>query len=275
MGPLEVCHLRRDFMLAIKYGLEDCGHDVILNGQRVDASRTNIIICPNWFTKDVAKQLVSSKIKYISVNTEIIADGMLNYKPEKCDFEGVFLPVLKSSIAVWDVVQDNLPQYEQYGLEANFMRWGYHEKMHDIESKEKNLDFYFFGTMSARRQSILKKLVSHGLYGEVDEFCPTFVRNDKIARAKVQLNIAQDDKYSHVNSFRTCYLSNNNCYVVSEPENDPAGYLESVDVVNVEKMADHIKKTKEQWKDKAEENCAKFKKHHMRDCMERLLEATF
>lgn len=276
MGPMSVFNVRRDFLLALQYGLQDCGHDVILNRNVVDITRLNILISTYWLTPEACRSIASSGRPYIHVNTEIIADGMLNYKPEKCDFLGAYVPIMQNAIAAWDVVEQNLDQYPKYGMQGNFLRWGYHEKLKEIEhKKDKDIDVYFFGTMSDHRKQILEDLIKAKLLVLVDQDCPTFLRNDRIARAKVNLSLSQDQKFTHVPSFRTCYLSNNDCYIVSEPMHDTVGYLDSCDVVKTKEIVSHIKETKNDWKRRGEENCESFKRFKMKDCMQELLDLTF
>ncbi len=255
MGPDWLYHLRRDFILALKYGLEDLGHDVALTSLQVDKSRFNLIIGAYFLRSDQILKLIPHGNNIAYINTEIIANDMLNHNPDKVDFLGAYLPAMQSGVFVWDVVINNIVEHTRYGTHAHFLRWGWHAKLEDIQHRiKKDLDYYFFGFLTPRRKEILSALQTHGLHGHADHICPYFVRNDHISRAKVQLNIVQDDKYIHVNSFRVCYLANNKCAVISEPEDDPAGYLESVQIHTRDDIADAIDfliRT-DKWKENAE-----------------------
>lgn len=272
MGPMDIFHVRRDLMLAIQYGLQECGHDAVISRCQIDDGRINILISGYFLSPKSAKELIDTKIPYIHLNTEIIANGMLNHRPDKCDFKGVYLPFMKNAKAAWDLIPQNISQYPQYGFEAKFMRWGYTDKLREIEHREKDVDFYFFGTMTERRYKILMALEKAGMVGLVDQQCPHFLRNDRIARSKVQLNLIQDTKYKHVTSTRTCYLSNNDCFIVSEPEEDLAGYLDSTSVVHTDKIVDFVRANKDNWKELGAANCEKFKTHRMKHVMAELLE---
>jgi len=82
-----------------------------------------------------------------------------------------------------------MAEYQRYGVNAHFLRWGWDPKLEDIQHRqEKDLDFYFFGMMSNRRKQIIQSVRQKGLRGAADHSCPYFLRNDRIARAKVQLN---------------------------------------------------------------------------------------
>jgi hypothetical protein len=213
------------------------------------------------------------------VNTEVIAKDMLNFKADKTDFMGAYLPAMRAGAFVWDVILDNLEEHRRYGTNAHFMRWGFEPKLEEIEHREpKDLDFYFFGALSPRRQQLLGALDKHRFAWLADHICPYFMRNDRIARAKVNLNIVQDEKYTHVNSFRICYLANNRAAILSELESDPAGYLDHATVVREPgELANALAALLEggRWKAEGERGYQTFREIPMKRCMEELLEASF
>lgn len=278
LGPEWLFHLRRDFILVLKHSLEDLGHRVDLSGQTLDSSSINLIVGAYFLKADVLQQITNSKLKFINVNTEVIAGDMLNFNPEKVDFMGAYLPMMRAGLARWDVIKDNLPEYQRYGAPGHFLGWGFHPAMQDIvHRQEKDLDYYFFGMLSPRRKAILARLNAAGFRGVADHSCPYFLRNDRIARARVNLNLIQDDKYSHVNSFRVCYLANNECHTLSERETDPAGYLDYTEIVGVddivEKMAASLQN--DAWKAKGRAVTEAFAQRPMNAITESVLDATF
>ena len=277
-GGIRLFHLRRDFLLALKYGLEDLGHDVIFSGVSLSKSRFNLVIGAYFLPSVEIGNIEKSGVDFAHVNTEVIARDMLNFNPRKTDFLGAYLPSMRAGKFVWDVIQDNLPEHRRYGTNAHFLRWGWHPKLEDIEHRsEKDLDFYLFGMMSARRKAVVRDLLDRGLQGLADEECPYFVRNDRIARARVNLNVAQEDIYTHVNSFRVCYLANNRAAILSEPENDPAGYLELTRVAKREELADAVIELcgANRWKTLGDAAYEKFRAVPMTRCLEELLDASF
>jgi len=279
LGPEPVFHLRRDFLLATMYGLQSLGHDVVLSGGHLDLTRFNLLVGAYFLPPDQLRRIDEAKMDFAHVNTEVIAKDMLNFNPEKVDFPGSYLPSLRAGRFVWDVIMDNLAEHRRYGNNAHFMRWGWHPKMEDIEHRaQKDLDFYFFGAMSERRQWVMRELGKRGFNGTGDHSCPYFLRNDRISRARVSLNIVQDEKYTHVNSFRICYLANNRCAIVSEAESDPAGYLALANVVHrKEEIADAVAAlvADERWKARGEAAYEKFRETPMTRCLEQLLDESF
>jgi hypothetical protein len=278
-GPVAYFHLRRDFILAMKYGLESLGHDVILSGLELDTTRFNVVVGAYFLPPDAMKTIENSGVAYAHVNTEVIANDMLNHNPKKVDFLGSYLPSMRAGKVVWDVILDNMAEHRRYGNNAHFLRWGWHEKLEDIEHRpKKDLDYYLFGMMSARRTEIVAGLQARKFYGRADSSCPYYLRNDRIARAKVNLNIVQDDKYTHVNSFRICYLANNRGAILSEAESDPANYLDVAKVVHrKEEIADALAEliAGDKWRQLGDEAYEKFRKVPMTRCLEELLDASF
>lgn len=278
LGAEWLFHLRRDFILLLKYSLEDLGHDVALSGVALDGSRFNLLIGAYALKPEAIAQIAKSGVAYAHINTEIVANDMLNHNPAKADFLGGYLPSMEQGQFVWDVVLDNLPQYESYGVNAYFLRWGAHSKLADIEHRqEKDLDYYFFGMLSERRRLLLQPLKAAGLRGTADHSCPYFLRNDRISRAKVQLNLVQDEKYTHVNSFRICYLANNGCCTLTENEHDPANYLKYAEVIAASDLIEAVRKYAggNLWKERGDQAKADFAEHSMHSIMEELLDKSF
>lgn len=275
-GYEQIFHLRRDFILMLKYSLESLGHHVILSGAKVKENHINILIGGYFLPSNAVKFLLDNKFQYINVGTEMLTGRMLNHSSDKTDFEGAYLPLMRGAFGLWDGGMENMEGYASLGLEAHFMRLAYVPELDEIQHKQdKDLDFYLFGMGSERRNRVINEIHKAGFVGEYDHSCPYFLRNDRIARAKVQLNIKQDDKFSHVNTMRVCYLANNRCYTLSEVENDPVGYLSYAD--STETLVDDIGEAVEygNWKHKAEHYAEEYRKITMKSVMEELLEKTF
>lgn len=270
--------LRRDFVLALRHGLVASGHDVEINANLVDPHRTNVLVSAYRIPRESMLKIAASGLRYVVVNTEVVKNDMLNHNPDKVDFMGGYVPLMKGAIATWDVIMDNLPEYRRYGIDARFLRWGFVPELEDVvHAREKTLDWYFFGTMTPRREQMLQRLERAGFKGRFDHACPSWYRNEMIGRAKVQLNVIQKDVYTHVNSFRICYLANNRTAVLSEQENDPAGYLDYARVTTPERFVEAFAGliAGDAWRTEAERSYARFAETTMRDCTARLLDESF
>lgn len=275
MGPEHISHLRRDLMLLLQYALEDLGHDVTLSYQAIEPRQVNIVIGGYFLAPEALKTIMQSGAPVIHLNSEIIANDMMNYNPKKVDFMGSYLPFLRYGYGVMETVIDNESELTRYGLKHNFLRWAYHEKLSDVAHKsEKDLDYYLFGFITPRRTELLNRLVAKGYYGAAHHICPYFVRNSYIGRAKIHLNIIQDDKYTHVNCYRIGFLNNNACAILSEQENDPAGFLKLARVCTKETFVDEFAEllSNDNWKKLGEQTFEEYKKIHITPLMEASLE---
>jgi hypothetical protein len=278
LGPERIFNLRRDFILLLKYTLEDLGHTVRVSGANLESSCINLLVGAYFLNSEQINLITKSKLKYININTEVISNDMLNFNPDKVDFINAYLPMMKAGIARWDVILDNIDQYPKYDTSAYFLRWGYHSSMQEINHDgSKDLDYYFFGMLSERRKGILNRLKSAGLKGIADHSCPYFVRNDRISRAKINLNLVQDNKYSHVNSFRICYLLNNNCHIISELENDPADYLKYVETTSNDDLIERLLESIQNgtWREKGINSSRLFKEFNNIQIVDNLLHLSF
>lgn len=278
MGPEWIFHLRRDMILGVKYSLEDLGHDVTVSGPAIEGDRFNLLIGAYFLESALIKQITACGAAFAHINTEVIANDMLNFNPKKTDFLGAYLPSLKAGRFIWDGIQDNMKEYERYGANAHLYRWSSHPRLQEIEHRAvKDLDFYFFGMLSDRRRAILKKLSDAGLRGVADHSCPYFVRNDRIARAKVQLNLTQDDKYTHVNGLRIGYLADNACCILSEEEHDPNRYLDYADIVTPDTIVERVKHfcVEDRWHERGQRAKADYARFPMVPMVEELLDRSF
>jgi hypothetical protein len=270
--------LRRDFVLALRHGLDASGHDVEINANLVDPHRVNLLVGAYRIPRESMLRIATSGLRYVVVNTEVVKNGMLNHNPEKVDFPGAYVPLMQRAICTWDVIMDNLPEYRRYGIDARFLRWGFVPELEDVvHAREKTLDYYFFGTMTPRREQMLALLDGAGFKGRFDHAGPNWYRNELIGRAKVQLNVIQKDIYTHVNSFRICYLANNRTAILSEQENDPAGYLDYARVTTRQRFVESFAAlvAGDAWRAEAERSYARFAEIPMRDCTDRLLHESF
>jgi len=185
---------------------------------------------------------------------------------------------MQSGEAIWEVIAPNIDEYKKLNTDASYIHFGYHPRLEEIHhNPNKDLDFYLFGMLSDRRKNIINELHRRGYRGIADHSCPHFLRNDRIARAKVQLNIRQEDIYSHVPCFRIFYLANNKCAILSEQEVDPTGYLDCAKTVSsTENYVDVFEQLiqENRYKQLAEESFELFKQTPMTECVEKVLDET-
>lgn len=236
--------LRRDFLMLTKHTLEACGHEVLLSNNALEGNALNLIL--RAYDPKVSESILANlgKVRYGILNTEVIAGGVLNHEVNATDYSKNYQyeQVMKHAEFVWEVIYDNMARHAEIGTRAFFYRWGYLRELEEIRHlSQKDHDFYLFASDSPRRREIVQELYGAGLKGAWDFYSPYFLRNSGIARAKLQLNIISHDVFTHVNSFRICYLAGNRCAVLSEPEIDPVGYLDYAEVCERAHLAERIR----------------------------------
>jgi len=278
-GPEDIFNARRDLILSLKYSLEENGHEAILSGKTIDPKRFNLILGAYFMTPEQVVTVINSKYKFAIINTEIIANGLLNYNPKKVDFKGVYLPFMKAGAFVWDLVPENLEKHKFYKTNGYLIKFGFLEKLHEIEhSQHKEFDYYFFGMISTRRLKLIQSLQKLGFKGVVDGMCPYFLRNDHIALSKVQLNLVQKNVYTHLNSLRVSYLANNRCAIVSDCITSKDNYLEDLMITTgTDELATILAEliSGDRYQDIANESFEAYRKRPMKLHMEKLLDLSF
>lgn len=236
LGPEVLAYLRHDLMVLLKHSLEELGHKVAITRACVEAKGwLNIIIGGYFINHEGRQSIMQSGADIIHLNTEVIKNDLLNFNPQKVDFLGSYLPFLHYGRGILEMVVDNMPEHERYGTHAAFLRWAYHEKLEDLNylsAAQRDYDFYLFGMLTERRMAFIKALQAEGYVGITHNTCPRWERNSFIERTRINLNIIQEEVYSHVNCFRIGYLANNRCAILSEQEHDPAGYLTTIKVTD-------------------------------------------
>jgi hypothetical protein len=205
-----------DTVRYLVHGLQSLGHDVILSRTRLEPSRINIVLNAHTCSAADVKQLVGSGAPLIIYQTEVIRDERINLV-ESQRYHEVYLPLLRAASAVWDWSEDNVRLLGAKGIEAHWVRLGYHPAMEEIRHKpEKDIDFLFYGSITPHRASILNDLAKRGHKVCAEFDCPAVYRNDLIARSRVVLTLRQSAEMDHLPYFRINYLVNNRALVAGE-----------------------------------------------------------
>jgi hypothetical protein len=236
--------LRRDFISLTKFSLEACGHEVTVSYDVFNPRAMNLVI--RGYAPEVSQYLLAQgdNFPFAILNTEVIVGGKLNFFVNQTDYKKNYQyeEVMRRAKFVWEVIYDNMERHKEIGTKAFFYRWGYHPKLDEITHlREKDFDYFFFGSDSPRRRELIDSFDKAALRGGWDQYSPYFIRNSGVARAKLQLNLISHDVFTHVNSFRIAYLAGNRCAIISEPEHDPVGYMDYVVVSPREALIDTIR----------------------------------
>ncbi|MFV2065384.1 MAG: hypothetical protein ACC645_00280 [Pirellulales bacterium] len=219
-------HFLDELCKTLCFGLESLGHDCSIGFNRLDGTRTNIVVGAHLFTSPQDVETIAQQGPYIAIQSEIVRPEGVNLYRDQQQYEMVYLPFLRRAMAVWEGVPTNVAVLERLDIRAQLLLGGYHPAMEEVVHKQtKDIDFLFYGSVTPHRRSLLQALQQRGYRLEVVFDVRAMFRNDLIARTKVNLAPAQGQGMDHLAWGRICFLLNNRSLVVVE-QSDNQQWLE-------------------------------------------------
>ena len=213
-------------------GIRDLGLRCDLTLNSLDPGAMNIVVGAHIGGRDTAEAVRAFGAPYIAVQTDWLDPSPDGQSIEsdflKSNFESACRPYFEGAAAVWDAYERNLDLLNNWGIPSErqgLLRLGrYTPWIVDIAHRpwaEKDIDVLFFGSLTPRRQVIIDEMAQHlNVVAVMD--APAAFRNDLIARAKINLNLHANERFSHLSVSRVGYLLNNQCVILSEvPETHP------------------------------------------------------
>ena len=200
-----------DTVWFLRQALIDCGHDVQMNvGIRTD--RVNILI--EHFLDEASIQLMAQVreigARYIVIATEPISHGCFHGGVRRNHwhygnddkwarrYQG-FRRVVAFSEAVWVLDESMLDSYREAlpGVKLLYLPHGHVSGYRSFEHRpeaEKDIDFYFSGTLTQHRESVLKELQrrGHKVLAHEQGVAP-YLRHEWQSRARVCLSMRLDE----------------------------------------------------------------------------------
>lgn len=213
-----------------RLALAELGHEVEIADNRLDPRALNLLIPPMAFrAPGLVDSLIERRIRYAVVGLETFAGFSHGMTPETRDDDAIFRRFVASAAAIFCVFKDDMAAYRAIDGRAIYARYGFHPGVAEIVPQgERPVDVFFFGDIENRpkRQRILDAMTARGLKldlltGASQSVDPP-IRNARIARAKVNLNI---NHAAHVSPQRVAYLANNRIRCLSDATTDSDGYL--------------------------------------------------
>lgn len=200
-----------DTVCFIRQALLDCGHEVQINAG-IRSDRVNILI--EHFMDDAAIELMKRGqdfgSRYIVIATEPISNGSFHGGLQrqhwhygdtdrwKRRFDG-FMRVASFCDAVWVLDESMLASYRQAlpGAKVLFLPHGHvtgFGVVQHLPEAEKDIDFYFSGTITKYRESLLLELQrrGHTVLAHEQGAAP-YQREEWQSRAKVCLSLRLDE----------------------------------------------------------------------------------
>ncbi|MBM3571206.1 MAG: hypothetical protein FJX52_02435 [Alphaproteobacteria bacterium] len=212
------------------HALVDLGHGVEITDGALDPGALNLLAPPMAFrVPGLAESLVERRIRYGVIGVETFDGYSHGMTPETRQDDTVFRRFVADAAAVLCIFRDDVDSYRALGARAIYARYGFHPRVEEIAAQaERPIDVFFFGDVKNRpgRQRVLDAVAQRGLrvdaLTDVANMADPLIRNARIARAKINLNI---NHASHVSPQRVAYLANNRMCCLSDSATDADGYL--------------------------------------------------
>jgi hypothetical protein len=195
-----------DTVLFLKNALQDCGHTACIS-HTIVPGHVNIVM--EHFVKESHLRALldghAAGARFILIGTEPIVGGSFNsgidgshWHYSNSDYWTVRFDAFKAALAladgVWVLAESMLPAYSQLFPRApvRFLPHGYVNDFATVRQRpeeERDIDFYFSGSLTDHRKRILATLNSTHKVTLDDANSPEYLRQDHLSRAKVCLSL--------------------------------------------------------------------------------------
>lgn len=160
------------------------------------------------YTKNTTKQVI------------IIHTEEINCRPQILD-----LASEEFVHSIWDFSEKNKRVFKFKNMKCFHVPIGYHPCVKwNKKSQEKDIDFFFYGSMGGKRDKMINDLKQKG-YNVVFKNCYEDEFIDKVMRTKIILIIHRMDDEKCVDFYRLSCLLTNNVFVIHESVDDE--YIET------------------------------------------------
>lgn len=232
---IEICcvgnrfNMYRNAIALLYHALVDAGHDVTVEHNRLGAAALAVIVPPMAFrVPELTDALLDGRRRFVVLGIETF-DGYSHASRAGDEDDGSFRRFLAAAAGVLCLFRDDVERYRVLCERPVWLRYGVHPALAEIpDLAERPVDIFFFGDVDPypERAGVIAALRSAGLLVDVlagaSNAPHELVRNARIARAKLDLNLAHA---AHVSPQRVVYLANNRRCCLSNTVADPDGYL--------------------------------------------------
>jgi hypothetical protein len=209
-------HFITDEMATFYHALKDYGfNQVTFEPYKVVPDAVNILFCGFNLGDDLQKSLTLAH----PVERIIVRNLEPVFPTGPCMFPSYFN--LMKKYPVWDYAEGNVARLKAAGIDqAEYVPVSYMPVLERIPTNvEQDIDVYFYGYLSHRRQHIIDQLIARGLKVHVNEFFSSAAYGSLdqfIARSKIILNMTNYDQYHVFEMVRAALPLANHKVVVTE-----------------------------------------------------------
>jgi hypothetical protein len=195
-----------DTVTWLQRALQECGHRADINSG-IEPRAVNLLI-EHFVDEKALRELLEARrhgARYILIATEPIVGGVFNGGIEnrhwhygnadywKLRFDA-FKIAARMAEEIWVLAESMLPDYAALfpALPVRFLPHGHVVGLASVRQRpepERDIDFYFSGSMTEHRTRILSELARQHVVVVDDQSTPEYLRQDHLARAKVCLSL--------------------------------------------------------------------------------------
>ena len=195
-----------DTILFLKNALQDCGHTAYIS-PRIEKDNVNIVM-EHFIEEKHLQALIDGRnqgARFILIGTEPIVNGTFNGGIESKHWHygnrdywrvrfDAFAIAATMADAIWVLAESMVPGYTALfpNVPVRFLPHGHVNNFANIVHRpesERNIDFYFSGSLTAHRERILKDLARTHHVGLNNPGVGEYLRQDMLSRSKVCLSL--------------------------------------------------------------------------------------
>lgn len=196
-----------DTVMLLKNALQDCGHQACIS-HRIEPRHTNIVM-EHFVEERSLRELLEGRAagaRFILIGTEPIVGGTFNGGIENGHWHygnrdywklryDAFKVAAQMADVIWVLAESMVPDYAAQfpHLPVRFLPHGWVSDFATVRQRpeaERDIDFYFSGSLTDHRRTILGALAKAGhLVVTNDQATPEYLRQDHLSRAKVCLSL--------------------------------------------------------------------------------------
>ncbi len=209
-------HFLFDTVRMLQLTLQELGVDTTITRNKLESNRLNVLCGIHHLAGEAeVNEVLRTEEDFVVLQTEMVHGRTIN-REANSRVDEVVLPLCAQAKAVWDSAPDNIVALASLGVEAKLLRFGFQERLMELPKRTRDVDFFFYGSITKERADVLSNLVRLGYRVESCFDSAALFRNDLIARSEVALTLRQSAEMPHLPHARIIYLVTNKVLVAGQ-----------------------------------------------------------